>query len=59
MSTSPTAIPSALAALAALAAPSADRALWTRGPFPVVVVPDGTEPGGPVVPSETAVPAAR
>ena len=46
-------------ALAALAAPSADRALWTRGPCPVVVVPDGTEPGGPVVPSEAAVPAAR
>jgi MFS family permease len=31
-------------ALAALAGPSADRALWTRGPCPVVVVPDGTEP---------------
>jgi MFS transporter, ACDE family, multidrug resistance protein len=43
-------------ALAALAAPSADRALWTRGPCPVVVVPDGTDP---VVPSEPAVPAAR
>lgn len=46
-------------ALAALAAPSADRALWTRGPCPVVVVPDGTEPAEPVVPSDPAVPAAR
>ncbi|WP_328302578.1 MFS transporter [Actinomycetospora sp. NBC_00405] len=46
-------------ALAALAAPSADRALWTRGPCPVVVVPDGTDPVEPVVPGEQAVPAAR
>ena len=46
-------------ALAALVAPSADRALWTRGPCPVVVVPDGTEPAEPVVPSEPAVSAAR
>ncbi|GAA4776630.1 MFS transporter [Actinomycetospora chlora] len=34
-------------ALAALVAPSADRALWTSGPCPVVVVPDGTEPAEP------------
>ncbi|MEJ2886097.1 MFS transporter [Actinomycetospora aeridis] len=32
-------------ALAALAAPSADRTLWTDGPCPVVVVPDGAELG--------------
>lgn len=31
-------------ALAALTSPSADRALWTAGPCPVVVVPDGAEP---------------
>lgn len=46
-------------ALAALAAPSADRALWTRGPCPVVIVPDGTDPAEPVAPSEPAVPASR
>ena len=46
-------------ALAALAAPSADRALWTRGPCPVVVVPDGSEPAEPVGPREPAVSAAR
>ncbi|MDD7942525.1 MFS transporter [Actinomycetospora lutea] len=33
-------------ALAALTSPSADRALWTDGPCPVVVVPDGAEPRG-------------
>ncbi|MEJ2860901.1 MFS transporter [Actinomycetospora flava] len=32
-------------ALAALASPSADRALWTNGPCPILVVPDGAEPG--------------
>ncbi|MFC5137418.1 MFS transporter [Actinomycetospora rhizophila] len=31
-------------ALAALTSPSADRALWTDGPCPVVVVPDGAAP---------------
>jgi ACDE family multidrug resistance protein len=31
-------------ALAALVGPSADRALGNRGPCPVVVVPEGTEP---------------
>ena len=46
-------------ALAALAAPSADRALWTRGPCPVVVVPDGTEHAEPVAPTEPAGPSVR
>ncbi|GAA4934618.1 putative MFS family arabinose efflux permease [Actinomycetospora succinea] len=31
-------------ALAALTSPSADRALWTDGPCPIIVVPDGAEP---------------
>ncbi|PVZ07762.1 MFS transporter [Actinomycetospora cinnamomea] len=50
-------------ALAALAAPGTDRALWTQGPCPVVVVPEGaaTEPAGTPTATSAApsVPAGR